>query len=206
MYYIEDLLSNKFGWPVWALRTIEVQTGLLILMTILQQFVGSGDESKVNSKPTTKFRWFQLQYLSVYLIIMLADWLQGTNMYTLYMSYGMSVGTLFLTGFLSSAVFGTFLGIYVDKWGRRLGCLTFCILEVIINLLEHIPSMPPLIVGRILGGLSTSLLFSAFESWMVSEHRKRGFSEDLLASTFAISSWGNGMMAIMAGILAQIAS
>ena len=66
--------------------------------------------------------------------------------------------------------------------------------------------MPTLIAGRILGGLSTSLLFSAFESWMVSEHRKRGFSEELLSSTFAISSWGNGVMAIFAGILAQVAS
>jgi MFS transporter, MFS domain-containing protein family, molybdate-anion transporter len=45
-------------------------------------------------------------------------------------SYGMNVGTLFLTGFLSSAVFGTFLGIYVDTWGRKLGCIIFCVLEV----------------------------------------------------------------------------
>ena len=66
--------------------------------------------------------------------------------------------------------------------------------------------MPALIVGRILGGLSTSLLFSTFESWMVSEHRKRGFSEDLLVHTFSIMSWGNGLMAILAGIIAQLTS
>jgi len=51
--------------------------------------------------------------------------------------------------------------------------------------------MPALIVvGRILlGGLSTSLLFSAFESWMmVSEHGKNGYDERLLSSIFAISS------------------
>lgn len=66
--------------------------------------------------------------------------------------------------------------------------------------------MPSLLLGRVLGGLSTSLLFSAFESWMVSEHRKLGFEEDLLASTFAISSWGNAFMAICAGFLAQAAS
>ena len=66
--------------------------------------------------------------------------------------------------------------------------------------------MPLLLVGRILGGLSTSLLFSAFESWMVSEHRKRSFPEEWLASTFAISSWGNGMVAVSAGFLAQLAA
>jgi hypothetical protein len=31
-------------------------------------------------------------------------------------------------------------------------------------------------VGRVLGGIATSLLYSAFESWLVAEHFKRGFS------------------------------
>jgi MFS family permease len=127
-------------------------------------------------------------------------------MYTLYKSYGVNVGTLFLTGFLTSAVFGTFLGIYVDSWGRKLGCVIFCVLEIVINLLEHVPSMPVLLVGRVLGGLSTSLLFTAFESWMVSEHRKRKFDERLLSGTFSIASWGNGFVAIGAGFLAQMSA
>jgi hypothetical protein len=45
-------------------------------------------------------------------------------------SYDVDIGTLFLTGFLSSALFGTFLGIVVDRYGRRFGCLMFCVLEV----------------------------------------------------------------------------
>ncbi len=72
--------------------------------------------------------------------------------------------------------------------------------------MEHVPDMSVLVAGRVLGGLSTSLLFTAFESWMVSEHRKRGFREEWLSSTFSISSWGNGFIAICAGFLAQIAS
>jgi MFS transporter, MFS domain-containing protein family, molybdate-anion transporter len=72
--------------------------------------------------------------------------------------------------------------------------------------MEHIPSMPILLFGRVLGGLSTSLLFCAFESWMVSEHRRLQFHEDLLASTFSIASAGNGVMAISAGFLAQVAA
>lgn len=73
---------------------------------------------------------FQYTYLAVYLTVMLADWLQGTNMYTLYQSYDVDVGTLFLTGFSSAAVFGTFLGLLVDRFGRRNGCIVFCLLEV----------------------------------------------------------------------------
>lgn len=72
--------------------------------------------------------------------------------------------------------------------------------------MEHVPSMPVLLLGRVLGGLSTSLLFSAFESWMVSEHRRRGYPEEWLPGTFAISSWGNGIMAIIAGFVAQLCS
>ena len=56
----------------------------------------------------------------MYLVIMLADWLQGTHMYTLYNSaYGLNPGTLLAIGFTSSAIFGTFLGLYVDQYGRR---------------------------------------------------------------------------------------
>jgi hypothetical protein len=54
--------------------------------------------------------------------------------------------------------------------------------------------------------MSTSLLFTAFESWMVSEHRKKKFHESLLGSTFNISAWGNGLMAIGAGFLAQVSA
>ena len=81
-----------------------------------------------------------------------------------------------------------------------------CILQIVINILEHVPNMTALMIGRILGGISTSLLFSAFESWMVSEHRKRGFPEHLLSSTFSAASWGNGITAIAAGFAAQLAS
>ena len=69
--------------------------------------------------------------------------------------------------------------------------------------MEHIPNITVLFIGRILGGISTNLLFSAFESWMVAEHRKLGFSEPLLQSTFVVSSWGNGLVAIGAGFIAQ---
>lgn len=207
-----DSLGYKASYT-WALRTIEILSLLIVLVATIQYLVDSSTKSvikngdkKESKSVTLNFRLFQAQYLSVYLVVMLADWLQGTNMYTLYTSYNVDVGTLFLTGFLSSAIFGTFLGVYVDKWGRKLGCVIFCILEVIINVMEHVPSMPILMLGRILGGISTSLLFSAFESWMVTEHRRRGFHEDLLSSTFAISSWGSAVSAICAGFLAQVSA
>ncbi|CAD7934861.1 unnamed protein product [Amoebophrya sp. A25] len=210
MLSLEEAISASTGWPSWALRTLTT-LGVLTLGVVSTETIISARRSAKASGDSKEsipagFRWFQLQYLSVYLTIMLADWLQGTNMYTLYDGYGVDIGSLFLTGFLSSAVFGTFLGIYVDKLGRRNGCIIFCVLEVIINVLEHVNNFPLLLFGRVLGGMTTSILFSAFESWMVTEHRKRKFPDSLLQSTFTFASAGNGLVAIKAGVIAQIAA
>jgi len=56
----------------------------------------------------------------------------------------------------------------------------------------------------VLGGVCTSLLFSAFVTWMVAEHRKRGFPEGWLSDTFGTASFINGISAIIAGICAQL--
>mmetsp|Transcript_17043 Transcript_17043/g.39894 ORF Transcript_17043/g.39894 Transcript_17043/m.39894 type:complete len:369 (+) Transcript_17043:74-1180(+) len=205
-----DTLGAPSHWPRYATRTFGALAAVTGLLSIAQMAAASGKPTKVKDSGANtnvgEFRLFQSSYLVVYLTIMLADWLQGTNMYTLYAGYDMPIGTLFLTGFTSSAVFGTFLGLYVDKYGRKAGCIVFCVLEIIINSLEHFPNLWLLLLGRILGGISTSLLFSAFESWMVTEHRKRKFPDEWLASTYSYSSIGNGLVAILAGVLAQVAA
>eukprot|EP00571_Detonula_confervacea_P014271 CAMPEP_0172300508 /NCGR_PEP_ID=MMETSP1058-20130122/2582_1 /TAXON_ID=83371 /ORGANISM="Detonula confervacea, Strain CCMP 353" /LENGTH=452 /DNA_ID=CAMNT_0013010303 /DNA_START=247 /DNA_END=1608 /DNA_ORIENTATION=- len=159
---------------------------------------------KTHQSLHAEFDTFRRSYLSVYLVIMLADWMQGTHMYTLYLSYNVNISALFLTGFLSGAIFAPFLGSLVDKFGRKRSCIVYCILEIIINWLEHYSDFRTLLLGRILGGISTNLLFSAFESWMATEHRKRGFPEEWMARTYSECSIGNGATAILAGVLAQV--
>jgi hypothetical protein len=39
-----------------------------------------------------------------------------------------------------------------------------------------------------MGGLSTSLLFSVFESWYITAHRQRGFPDELMQQTFSYAS------------------
>jgi MFS family permease len=164
---------------------------------------GSEDEkSKVALKK--QFDVFRRKYILVYLVIMLADWMQGTHMYTLYLSYNVNVSALFITGFLSGAIFAPFLGSFVDKFGRKNSCIMYCILEIIINTLEHSHDFGILLFGRVLGGISTNLLFSAFESWMTTQHRKQGFPEEWMSKTYSDQSIGNGTMAILAGIVAQV--
>lgn len=198
-------VAHSMGWPIWATGVFVVLASFSSLFSVIKsQLEGPNESSKVVKGHS--FRSFQRKYLLVYYVIMMADWLQGTNMYTLYQGYGVDVGALFLTGFLSSAIFSLFIGVYVDRYGRKLGCIVYCALEVAINICEHYNNFPLLWTSRVLGGISTCLLFSAFETWMVAAHRKEGFSEELLADTFSLMSVGNGMVAIVAGFLAQISA
>ena len=113
---------------------------------------------------------------------------------------------LFFTGFIAAGLLGTFTGPLVDRYGRKRACLAYVALELLINSLEHLNHMSLLLVGRVLGGVSTSLLFSAFEAWMVTEHRRRGFPEEWIGLTFGRCAVWNGATAIVAGVAAQLAA
>jgi hypothetical protein len=94
IFTLEQYLIEQLSWPSWALRLIGILSVLVILTLILQQFLLSRElqrsvKMNKNDQPgatqtSFQFRVFQAKYLSVYLVTMLADWLQGTNMYTLY--------------------------------------------------------------------------------------------------------------------------
>jgi len=213
-----ELLSTILpDWPNWAVNLLFAMTGALACTLLVGYFHTPDDETatveekkllqsgnKTQRSLHVEFDAFRRSYLSVYLVIMLADWMQGTHMYTLYLSYDVNISALFLTGFLSGAIFAPFLGSLVDKFGRKRSCIVYCLLEVVINWLEHYSNFNTLLLGRVLGGISTNLLFSAFESWMATEHRKRGFPEEWMARTYSECSVGNGATAILAGILAQV--
>eukprot|EP00970_Alexandrium_tamarense_P005622 scaffold931_cov200-Alexandrium_tamarense.AAC.10 len=215
---MNDNVTNLLpDWPSWALNLLLGMSAALTT-TLLVNYFYTPDDATESAEETkllksahkthealheefNKFRW---SYLSVYLVIMLADWMQGTHMYTLYLSYNVNISALFLTGFLSGAIFAPFLGSLVDKFGRKRSCIVYCVLEIAINWLEHYKSFEILLLGRVLGGISTNLLFSAFESWMATEHRKKGFPEEWMARTYSELSIGNGTTAILAGVFAQV--
>lgn len=59
-----------------------------------------------------------------------------------------------------------------------------------------------LLLGRLTGGIATSLLFCVFESWMVHEHHRLGFDQNSLNSIFSKSGMLNSVAAIISGLLA----
>jgi len=195
-------------WPPWAFYTFLGLAGFTAVVAVIQMIRDRGDTDATDSHPqgekAPEFRKFQREYLTVYAIIMMADWFQGTNMYTLYSSYGVNISALFLSGFLSGACWAGPVGLWIDRYGRKKSCIVYLVLEIIINICEHYNNFAVLWISRFLGGVTTCILFTGFESWMVSEHRKRGFPEAWVADTFSKGSFINGLSAIIAGILAQV--
>ena len=128
-------------------------------------------------------------------------------MYALYQHYGYTqgdIGQLFIAGFGSSLVFGTVAGSLGDRYGRKRACLLYCLTYGLSCATKHSPNYWMLMLGRVLGGIATSLLFSAFESWLVAEHHKQGFDEHLLSSTFSKAVFiGNGLTSIASGLLSN---
>ncbi|XP_013604039.1 PREDICTED: molybdate-anion transporter-like isoform X2 [Brassica oleracea var. oleracea] len=124
--------------------------------------------------------------------MMAGDWLQGPYVYYLYSTYGFGkrdIGQLFIAGFGSSMLFGTIVGSLADKQDRKRACVTYCIVYILSCITKHSPQYRVLMVGRILGGIATSLLNSAFESWLIAEHNKVSLSLIFFLLMNHESSW-----------------
>ncbi|CAJ0916294.1 unnamed protein product, partial [Mesorhabditis belari] len=184
---------------------IPIFYGLSVLCALLFYYT----RTKVETCEDANFKGFQKTYITVYLLAVAGDWLQGPHVYALYDSYGMTkhqIEILFIAGFGSSLLFGTIIGSFADKFGRRNNCLLYALLYGGACVTKHFNDINILMIGRFLGGIATSILYSAFESWLVFEHNKRGFSDDLLGTVFSNAALGNSLVAILSGVAAQMAA
>ncbi|NXC06749.1 MFSD5 protein, partial [Orthonyx spaldingii] len=154
------------------------------------------------------FRRFQREFLLGYLPALAADWLQGPLLFQLLQSRGFlrsQIAALYSCGFASNVAFGLISSVFVDRFGRKksyvlsLGlCSASCLLQLSRDFLA-------LAAGRVLAGLGTSLLFSAFESWYVHEHLERhDFPAEWIPDTFSrVALWNSGL-AVAAGLVAEL--
>jgi len=150
------------------------------------------------------FLTFRLSYLFVTLVVMLADGLQGTHLYVLYEGYGYSVASLYCLGFITGALTAPITGPLIDRFGRKKSALLYCALEVGINMLEQFPFLSGLIVSRVVGGITTNLLSTVFETWLDTEYRNRGFAKEEYETLMRDSVVVSNLAAIASGYLAHI--
>jgi MFS family permease len=155
---------------------------------------------------TFKFLNAHSFFLFFFCFFQAADWLQGPYVYALYDAYGFEkeqIAHLFIAGFGSSMLFGTFVGALADKYGRKRMSVAYAVFYGLACLTKLYNNFELLLLGRVLSGIATSLLFSSFESWMVSEHQKYDFAPAWLSQTFSHATLGNGVVAIGAGLAAS---
>lgn len=72
--------------------------------------------------------------------------------------------------------------------------MTYCITYILSCITKHSPQYKILMIGRVLGGIATSLLFSAFESWLVAEHNKVSNNHSVFTIILASKKKINGLV------------
>ena len=85
---------------------------------------------------------FSLQriFFSAYFLALFSDWVKGAYIYALYSSYGYDqsqIALLYVTGFASSGLFGTFTGCLADSLGRRNMALVFTLVYALSALCKE---------------------------------------------------------------------
>ena len=159
---------------------------------------GNGDDGdgEVPVKPAA-VKSLQARFLAVFWILRCADWMQGPYFYEVYSSKVFGgvpasiglVGRLFLTGFASTALFGPAVGRLIDRYGRKMGTVAFTVVYALGAASTKSPLLMVLLLGRLMSGVGTSLLFSAPESWLVGEAMKTERGGDYLGETFGMVSF-----------------
>jgi len=180
----------------------------LAALAYATRYLASKSEEKQISVSNINFKSFQKSFFLVYFLALLGDWLQGPYVYKLYAYYGFKesdIAVLYVAGFASSVLFGTCTGPLADIFGRRRVAISFSVIYTFCCLTKLSSSFTVLFVGRIFGGIATSMLFSTFESWYVYEHSERhGYPGEWVGITFSITTFWNGIIAIFAGIISNI--
>lgn len=117
-----------------------------------------------------------------------------------------TVAWLYATGFVSGAVSASFAGQLADRHGRRLACFVYCLCYIATCLTMLSDNLVILFVGRVFGGIATTLLFSVFEAWMITEFHTRDIrrSELSLSTVFSNMTTLSGLVAILAGVVGEV--
>eukprot|EP01100_Stratorugosa_tubuloviscum_P012204 TRINITY_DN5684_c0_g1_i1.p1 TRINITY_DN5684_c0_g1~~TRINITY_DN5684_c0_g1_i1.p1 ORF type:complete len:483 (+),score=178.14 TRINITY_DN5684_c0_g1_i1:74-1450(+) len=172
--------------------------GFFATQSFERLFVGTTNENQKN--------WLRFKYLLIFCFAAASDWLQGPYIYALYETYGLpksDIAVLFLSGFLSSLVFGTFFCSLADKYGRKRMCLVYSFCYFCACLTISSKTFDTLLFGRVLTGISTALLHVVFESWLVHEHAKQMQNFEGLSKTLVWASSCNTIIAVIAGMIAR---
>ncbi|SCV50603.1 uncharacterized protein FFB14_11522 [Fusarium fujikuroi] len=154
---------------------------------------------------------FRNKFLWVYGLAMAAEWLQASYLYScLKNTHKLSepaIATLFATGFVSAGISALFVDSLANKHGKRSMCQYYCSIYSASCLTTLAGNVIVLFAGRVMAGFCTTLLYSAFESWMTAEYKRQGFGDrgTALSTIYSMMAVINGVVSAGSGIVAQAA-
>lgn len=102
--------TARFMWQL----VLVVSFGLAAVVAKLQ--AGQWERGQ-SSDQSPQLRAFETLYYLVFVLANASDWLQGPYVYALYEHYGHdkdAIAILYIAGFISSMLFGTFMGSLAD--------------------------------------------------------------------------------------------
>lgn len=79
------------------------------------------------------------------------------------------------------------------------------IADTLSCLVKFSPWLPTLFLGRLTGGLSTAILFAAFESWLISSAHSLSMPSTELSTYLGRLTLVNGAVAVLSGLVADVA-
>jgi MFS family permease len=134
---------------------------------------------------------------------------QGPHIYAIY-KYEKDlpeklVAALYAAGFIAGAASASFAGELADRFGRRLACLIYCLSYVVTCMTMLYDNITILFIGRIFGGVATTLLYSVFEAWLVTEYHSRELERShlKLSDIFGSMTTLSSVVAIASGIIGE---
>ena len=191
----------------FAYRAVLLLLSACLIALLLMDIGCSCEGRSVGWSSVLRRSSLEAVFLPAYAICASADWLQGPYVFALYKAYGFdrpAVNMLFMIGFVSAGVIAPFAGGLADRYGRRASCVVgYCGLYGLACLTKHFRSYFLLLLGRVLGGAATSVLFSSFESWLVAQHEAVGLPPAELSAALSRMYFLNGLSGILMGLLAE---
>jgi MFS family permease len=149
-------------------------------------------------------------YVWVYAMIYLSDWIPAAYTYTYFSRVGFDsdkITSFYTTSIVTSTICCIVAGNIIDRYGRKFGCVAYCVFAILANALKMSPTDSSIYFGQICGGIANTLLYTAFEGWLTGFYEANQ-SDELtpIEHVFSSGTLFCGMAAIASGVISYYSS
>lgn len=155
---------------------------------------------------TKEFKIFRNSFLGGYIAVLFVELLSVASFYHVLTNLKLSleeITDLYIVTIVSSAAFGAVIEI-IDIGSRKSKCIMTALLFAIsLFTLYDGSNYELLLLGRVVYGLASVLLHSAFESYLVHENASIGYPEDWLMHSFGVLAHSMAFVSAGTGSVGQ---